>query len=211
MINQIADEFKGENEKDFNEFKAESITSYNSLLFDEQYTIVTRPSESVKQTIQGLIGKLKDLEPKHFYYPSENLHLTILGGITTQLDSDVFANLEPVFSNYKLNFHLQGIRPSSPIIAYPDDFSIHTLRDKIRETLGTEGENYSALNYYYEHIAWVNIMRFHQTPGSEFIALLQTFHSEYFGDFQAETIEVYKTNSRVLDPHHATLIKKFQI
>lgn len=206
--------FPQQNKKDFDACKPESITTYTSLQFPEQYTIVTRPTLEVTMTIQQAITALKNIESDHFYYPNENLHLTILGGIptTTSIENpSVLQKLQALFANYAMLFKLQGMRPTSPIIAYPERFSLHDMREEIRKIIGSKGDEYAAMNPYYEHIAWINVVRFLHEPSPEFIQTLLSYNDYLFGNFEATSIELYKTASRVLDSRYSKPIKTFTL
>ena len=41
-------------------------------------TLLIRPSDQVKNNIQELLNKLKIVEPKQYYYPNSDIHITTM-------------------------------------------------------------------------------------------------------------------------------------
>ena len=45
-------------------------------------TLLTRPPLEVKTAVRAMLERLKGLEPGQYYYPDEDIHLTVLSIIT---------------------------------------------------------------------------------------------------------------------------------
>ena len=192
----------------------------NIVLFDDKdippnYTLVIRPNEQTLQVFKKFYAHLQDIEPNHYYYPENDLHLTVIGNIPTSTNLDnLVETISSEIVKRNLIFKLWGLGSNifcSSVSAYPVDFSLHELRDGIRSKIGTHGDDYSNILESYEYVGWINYLRYLQKPSQEFLNMLFSYKDTNFGEMQPSVIQLYLNTSKVLDSNKAKLIHTFNV
>lgn len=107
-------------------------------------TVLSYLDNSVGSRINDLLDELKIIEPEQYYYPINELHLTILSIIScisglklsklnVEAYTSVFQETIKHFEGFKI--HYKGITVSSSCIlirGFPDDKRLNQLRDALR-------------------------------------------------------------------------------
>lgn len=215
MSNEKSSAFRKESLNQLKSLRPEQIRMFDNESIKENYTIVLRPdSESLKH-ISSLIEELREVSPEQYYYPLKNLHLTVIGNIPIEVDEHKLTQaVENALSGYELGFNLLGLGSNqfcSSISAYPHDFSIHELRDKIRLVADVKGDDYSSILDSYEYVGWINYLRYLTYPSQMFLDRLYEYRNTEFGYLRPQIAQLFKNTSKVLDSKSAELIKEWQL
>lgn len=197
------------------ELKPSNISLFSTDQITENFTLVFRPDNLTVDKILKLYSKLQLIEPNQFYYPSETLHLTLIGNLPINLEHQkIITSVERVIKQQSYKFKLYGLGSNnycSSISAYPINFSLHSLRQELRNRLGTTGDNYSSILQSYEYMGWINYLRYLNKPSQQFLDKLYSYNEAFFGEMIPETLELYKNTSKVLAPTKAHLLHSFKL
>ncbi len=181
-----------------------------------EITTVFRFSEPLLSSIEALQTECREIAPNLFYYPRNQMHLTIVGGLSLQIDLDVYESVIKDFSKkgrFAFRFWGTGMgKYSSSLSAYPIDFSIHELRSKLRDALGISGTDFTIHLQEYEYVGWINFARnVDSVPNEEFRSLITQYCERDFGTFSPIAIDCLENESWVLDPLKSKIIKRIEI
>jgi len=219
-MNIYLKKFRNASLEELKNLKPEEIKIFKNTPIKESLTIVARLPLQALRNIKKLISELKRIEPSHYYYPTGQLHLTILGNIPAEINvKRVNRTIKETILLYSLNFNLWGLGSNvycSSISAYPISFSIHKLREKLRQKLGGVGADYKKPTLtkqlsLYEYMGWINYLRFLKKPKQKLLDKLYELKDRNFSKATIKRIEVYKNTSKVLDPKKADLISSFNL
>lgn len=171
---------------------------------DDNYTVnfVLNKSDWTRE-YEKLVYEFEKSDSGLFVYPFERLHMTLLGRIdiktkTEELVEVVKANMvgkKFVFKVGYLACNEQGVS----IVSEPE-FDLGELRNKIRRALGIKGDDYTKYLSIYERLAWMNFIRFRETPKEKFFETLWTMRNYQFGEFEAKNIDIFHNSSRTMNP-----------
>jgi len=215
MEKKLINKFRVESLKQLKSLRADEIVLLDETPIQENVTIIIKPSEECKKTILKLISGLKVADDTQFYYPVDRFHLTILGNIPISVDIKSHVNsIYDVLKKQKMKFKLFGIGSNqftSSVSAYPLDFSIHALRDEIRQIINNQADNYSRILEYYEYVGWINYMRYLKHPDQEFLDKLFSYKDFDFGEMIVSKVQIFKTTSKLIDPSQSILISEFDV
>lgn len=215
MDKSISQRFREASRKQLQTLKPEDIIIFDDKPIPENYTVIIRPKDETLEIIQNIIKQLKLIEPKQFYYPTESIHMTLIGNIDISIHPDIIVNsVQQIMNKYTMKFILQGLGSNNLCVSintYPFEFSIHEIRNVLRKMLNHQGEDYQKFIEYYEYIGWINICRYLQIPQQSFLHLLYSYRDKIFGELVPVSIEIYKTTSKILAADRSTLIKKFNL
>jgi hypothetical protein len=184
------------------------VIPFHDSPLPENYTIVLRPPTEVIHTITALQSELQNLNPDHYYYPAEQLHLTILGKMETTIAATQIITALQGMIKLPYRFVLYGLGSNQlgvSLSAYPD-FNMAQLRQQLRQTIGTQGDDYSFHLPAYEQVGWINCLRYTHEPSLELLAYLRDQRDRFFGVADFPVVQLYKNRSKVLSPHLTELI-----
>jgi 2'-5' RNA ligase len=172
--------------------------------------------------ILNVINNLKEIEPHHYFYPPESMHLTIKNIRTI--------NKPPLFTEtdtYKVNQLFNEIIPKFPIfefdvedvLIFPTSLSImaysnDTLQklilalDKSLQEIGVPDNK----KYLSDSIFWGNttICRFIQNPGTQFINEVKKMRNLKIGKFKVEKVSLITCNA-VCYPESRKIIGEYEL
>lgn len=168
----------------------------------------TDVNSDVRGTISNFIEKLRTIEPEQYFYPVDELHLTVLSIISCvpeftladiELPEHVAAFKAALKGMKSFKIHYKGITisPSCVVLqGFPDDDSLATLRNNLRECF-TQANLATSIDARYKiTTAHTTIMRF-QTPlraSCKFVELLEQ-HREYdFGTLDVKQLDFVFNN-----------------
>lgn len=178
-------------------------------------TLVIRPSDEINKRISLVEEKIQKIEPKQYYYPPEDYHITLLDIITArqgfiyskeqvstckQLSEDAIRRTEP------FAIHLRGLVLSEGAIMvkgyYEEEMEL--LRRRLREAIITYGmqldERYSTIS---SHITIARI-RTGIEQREELINTISEYKDYEFGSFPVSGIDLichnwYDSKKEVLE------------
>jgi 2'-5' RNA ligase len=165
--------------------------------FDKRFgiTLLIRPNEHVKHRIQEFLAALQAIEPEQYYYPSSDIHITVmsiiscyeefdLNQIVVQDYIDLIRESIPSEKNIEINF--KGITASSSCImiqGFPQQSVLDELRNSLRTAFKTSSLQQSIDKRYSIQTAHATVARFRKlfTSKEKFIKVLENFKDYDFG------------------------------
>jgi 2'-5' RNA ligase len=165
-------------------------------------TIVIRPSQEVKASIEALLNAFRQIEPGQYYYPTDDMHVTVLSivscynGFTRQsyTAKDYLKVIEkslPDIHHFKI--HFQGITASPGCVmvqGYPEGM-LNLLRTNLRNSFKHTGLQTSFDKRYRLEVAHSTVVRFRNkiNDKQKFINLLEHYRRHEFGTSMVNEIE----------------------
>jgi len=167
-------------------------------------SLIARPSEEVKRKVQHMFEELRKLEPDQYFYPSSQIHITVLSiisaydgfslkNINTQ---DYIKVVEAGLHNRKaFDVHFHGITASPSCIilqGFPQSDELHTIRGRLRELFNDAGLQESIDKRYSIITAHSTVVRFRKKIADHhaLINKLKTFRNMDFGKCRISEIEL---------------------
>lgn len=167
-------------------------------------TLLLRPSEKIKANIQLFLDELKKLDSTQYYYPNEDIHVTIMSIISCYEGfslnkinvEDYIKIIEKSLENLgSITIGFRGITASNSAImiqGFPSDETLNNLRDKLRENFKNSALEQSIDSRYSISTAHSTVMRFTeklQNP-EKLIEITKQFRDYNFGEFKIEKLEL---------------------
>lgn len=181
-------------------------TTVLAYFYDKQDE--TDVNKNVRINIANFIEKLRELEPKQYFYPLDELHLTVLSIISCvpeftladiKLPEHIAAFKAALKGIKRFKIHVKGITisPSCVVLqGFPDDESLATLRNILRECF-TQAKLTTSIDARYKiTTAHTTIMRFHQPlkQPEPFVELLATHREHDFGTLEVNQLDYVFNN-----------------
>lgn len=171
-------------------------------------TYLNKHAPHVSQKISNMLKQLQLIEPDQYYYPQNELHLTILSiiscvsefklsHITPQPYIDIFRqclqNIEPI------QIRFTGITASPSCIllqGFPEGEGLESLRDNLRQGFKQSGLRTSIDSRYPLNTAHATVIRFCAplVDNDEFMAKLQQYRNYDFGTVTLNNFELVFNN-----------------
>ena len=215
MSNNFLDQFRHESLSQLHALQASQIRVFQFERISECYTLIARLDDASRREVLGLQNDLQQIDPTQFYYPEQNLHLTLLGNLPLTIDSkDLIEIVGAVLGKYSIQFNLEGMGSSescASVSAYPHDFSIFTMREELRSLIGMKGDDYSSILQSYEYMGWINVLRYLHIPNQTLLEKMYSYKDTSFGMFTPKIIQLYKTTSKIIEPSESELIKEWSL
>lgn len=167
-------------------------------------TLLLRPSEKIKTSIQLFLEKLKAIEPSQYYYPDSDIHITVMSIISCyegfSLDQIAVESYIEIIQKSladlaEIKIEFRGITASNSAImiqGFPSDESLNNLRNKLRENFKNSALEQSIDSRYSIATAHSTVMRFReklQNP-EQLIQIANQFREYNFGEFKADKLEL---------------------
>lgn len=167
-------------------------------------TLLIRPTEEIKNSIQLFLNELKEVDASQYYYPNSDIHITVMSiiscydgfninHITLQ---DYIAVINTCIAGLnKSVINLQGITasPSAVMIqGFPSDTSINELRDTLRTAFKQTTLEQSIDKRYSLFTTHLTIARFRKPINNKglFLKTLHKYRDYNFGKFEIKNIEL---------------------
>ncbi len=192
---------------------------------DEQVcltSVVFIPNDISSRIIKNVINPLKKIEPQHYFYPSESLHLTIKNIRTinkprlfTDADIDkvdkLFNKIIPSCSVFEFKVEDIIIFPTSISVMVYCDETLQKLVLKLDQGLKETGVPDNK-KYLSDTIFWGNITvcRFIENPKEKFITEVKKMRNLKFGKFKVEKVNLITCNA-VCHPKSKKIIAEYQL
>lgn len=198
---------------------------------DQRYglTLVLRPSDKIKQQCQLLVQTLRQFEPEQYYYPAEDIHITLLSIISCydgfQLQQVNLSNYIEIINQsvqcippFQLDF--KGITTSNAGVmlqGFNHQGTLNQCRQNLRQSLKHSTLQQSVDARYILQTAHSTLMRFRHPLNNpdRFIQILQDYRETDFGRCETAQIELVGTDwyhrkkqvtlIKTFDLHHASL------
>jgi 2'-5' RNA ligase len=188
-----------------------------SLFQDDEiplgYSLIGRPDSPTVARITELAESFRSEEPAQYYYPPDRYHLTLIGELSPTVEAyDIITSVQNILPEYPLRLDLVriGSNPhTTALIAAPSNFSIHNLRESLRNRLGEHGTDYTRHRELYEHVGWINFMRYRERPSQKFLDTLFSLKGQGLGTVTLDSIELLLCSSSILEPDKTKLIHTF--
>lgn len=201
------------------------VDMLNNYAVDNQLclTTVAFVPKSIADIIQTKIIKpLKNIEPSHYYYPENSLHLTIKN-IRTVHSPPLFTQknitkVEKSFSKIipgykKFSFQLKGLLklPTSLALRAYCDETVKKLIKNLDETLNIIGVPDNK-KYMSNDVYWGNITlcRYTKNPSKNFLSIADELKNEFIGELIIQKIYLITTNS-VCHPSKTKIINTYSL
>ncbi len=177
---------------------------------DQRYgiTLLIRPDAAVADKIMGFLRQARQLEPHQYFYPSSDLHLTVLSIISCyagfrleQVDTAAYAiQVERALQTIvPFNLQLKGLTasPSTVLIqGFPQDEGLQLLRNRLRSLFRGSDLQHSIDSRYKIITAHCTVVRFRQQlrEPARFWKMLQDHRQTDFGSFTVSELELLGNN-----------------
>jgi len=166
-------------------------------------TLIIRPDIRVKNKFRQFLDELKTLEPRQYYYPASDIHVTVMSVIsaypgfdlTRIRPGDYIRLIEKSIARQKpfeINFNGITASPSCIMIrGFFTDQTLNTIRDNLRTNFRDSGLQQSMDVRYPIQTAHSTVVRFREKLNDQekFVRLLEKYSGHDFGTFTAGTLE----------------------
>lgn len=167
-------------------------------------TLLTRPPREVKAAVRAMLERLRGLEPGQYYYPDEDIHLTVLSIITCRsgftleeivpqdyirLIQNTLRGLPPI----RIRFRGITLSPGCVMIqGYPNDDTLNRFRDRLRDAFRNSPLRQTLDQRYTLRTAHSTIIRFRRPfrDTDAFLSALESCREQDFGSFRLERMEL---------------------
>lgn len=180
------------------------------------------PQSLASRVIEEVSAPLRLLEPHHYYYPLESLHITVQNLRTIaeppRFDSAHVETARRVLSTIipgqtEFEVDLQGVirLPNSISIAGFSDESLGqlatSLRPALREAAIPDDKQYGDADVVFAN---VTICRFVQPPGHLFRKAVERVTDEFYGKVLVDLVQLIQTNA-VCHPNKTSVLDSFAL
>ncbi len=171
-------------------------------------TLIIRPTEKIKNSIQLFLNELKKVDASQYYYPNSDIHITVLSIISCyegfSLDSikvqDYITVINKCISKLnKSEINLHGITASPSAImiqGFPSNTSINNLRNDLRTAFQETSLKQSIDKRYSLITIHLTVVRFRKSIHNKdlFLKTLDKYRDYNFGKFEVENIELVQND-----------------
>lgn len=167
-------------------------------------SLIIRPCLAVKNEIQKFLNELKSIEPYQYYYPSSDIHITIISVIScysglklSQIKVSEYIKLidkclkgqEPIALNFK------GVTASPSCImiqGFINGNSLNQFRDRLRHEFKNSDLEQSMDERYLIQTAHATVFRFTESleQKEKFLEIIENYRNYDFGTFEVDDIEL---------------------
>ena len=163
-------------------------------------TLLIRPDSQTKKNIQDFLDELKQIDPEQYYYPSSDIHITVLSIIScydgfdleTISIPDYIAIIEKSLvgiQDVAINFQGVTASPSAIMLqGFTNSDSLDDLRNNLRTNFTDSGLQESIDKRYSINTAHSAVARFRKeiSHTEKLIAVLEKYRNFDFGKFKVE-------------------------
>lgn len=187
-------------------------------------TLLVRPSENIKNKIQFFLDDLKQIDPVQYFYPSTDIHITIMSIISCyegfRLDQISTSDYIKLIGNNlkevdKFNITFKGITASDSSVmiqGFPADENLNNVRNRLRNSFKSSNLKQSIDKRYTIQTAHSTVVRFREKllRINDIIEVLDTYKDYKFGTFEVNELELV-FNDWYQRKKNSKLIEKFQL
>lgn len=173
---------------------------------DNRYgiTLLIRPDNSVKKEIQKYLNKLKVIEPRQYFYPNSDIHVTVmsiiscyngfqLSEISVEEYREVIQKSINGLSRFNIEFKGLTASPSCLMVqGFSTDDTLNQIRNNLRLNILDSGLKQSIDQRYAIQTAHSTILRLKEKFKNKegFIKNIEENRDYVFGTFTVNTIEL---------------------
>lgn len=187
-------------------------------------TLLVRPGEEVKERIRGWLEMLQKAEPEQYYYPTSDLHITLLSVISCysgfhpeQIDLPSYNRLirESLAGEDSFSIRMKGITasPSGVMVqGFSENDRLNELRENLRKQFGKSELQQSIDKRYVLQTAHSTVIRFRKPlqHKNAFLDKMEQFRDFDFGTFQVKEIELV-ANDWYLRKENGSTLSRFPL
>jgi 2'-5' RNA ligase len=166
-------------------------------------TIVIRPSAAVKNNIQQFLDELKKIEPNQYYYPSSDIHITVMSIISCYegfeidtIDLSKYINLiQKCLITENINIQFKGLTASDSCImvqGFMNNNYLNEIRDNLRVAFKNSNLEQSLDKRYSIQTAHSTVVRFKKQfeKKESFLEIIEKYKNFDFGSFNMNKFEL---------------------
>jgi len=167
-------------------------------------TLIIRPDLQVRNRIQQFIDDLKTIEPRQYYYPNSDIHITLMSVIScyngfdlSQISIADYVEVIQKCITRKKRFQIEfrGITASSSCVmvqGFPGDDSLNDIRDGLRTAFKNSDLQQTIDKRYSIQTAHSTVVRFRRkfSRKEAFIKIVDRYREYDFGQFTVNNIEL---------------------
>lgn len=167
-------------------------------------TLVARPPQHVLYEIFSFLETAKQLEPEQYFYPAEDVHLTVLSVVSCfdgfRLDKitvndyvDVINKCTTHFGAFNIDFTGVTASPGAVMLrGIPAGDALNGLRDVLRKEFKSSGLFHTIDKRYTIFTAHSTVLRFRKPlrDHQKFLSLLEKFRYHSFGSFHIARVDL---------------------
>ena len=167
-------------------------------------TLLTRPPATITAAIQEMLAEFQAIDPAQYYYPTPDIHLTLLS-IISCYPGFTLAAVDPARYQAALQAILADCRPftityagltASPggimVQGFPQDAGLQHLRTATRKFFQNTDLPQSIDHRYVLQTAHSTVIRFRKPLASpaRLLATFRQYQQHFFGSFEVNTAEL---------------------
>ncbi|MGQ7945609.1 2'-5' RNA ligase family protein [Flavobacterium sp. WC2509] len=167
-------------------------------------TVVIRPSAAVKENIQKFLDELKKIEPDQYYYPSSDIHITVMSIISCyegfdidKIDLSKYIDLiqKSLITNTTIDIQFKGLTASDSCImvqGFMNNNCINEIRDNLRTAFKKSNLEQSLDKRYSIQTAHSTVVRFRDKfkEKDAFLEIIDKYKDFDFGSFSVNNFEL---------------------
>ena len=167
-------------------------------------TLVIRPSDEVKEAIQSFLEALKKVEPYQYYYPSSDIHITVMSIISCYegfnletIDLPKYIGLinKCLPKEQSLKIQFKGLTASNSCImvqGFMENKLLNEIRNNLRVEFNASNLEQSLDKRYAIQTAHSTVVRFRKQfkQKDRFLKLIDYFSDYNFGSFEVKNLEL---------------------
>ncbi len=213
MDKSVYQKFKEASNKQLAELKPSDVVLLESDEIPENYTLVAPATEEVLQVIKGIVQKCPNFIRGQYKYPDTEVHLTMIGNMGASIDPELIKNaVKKAMQESTLSLRMVGVASNMHAVSiscYPQGFDMYAFRQQVRSEIKDPGDDYTIHLQEYEHIGWVNFMRYLRQPTLPELDEFKLLMHEEFGNFKPTKLQLYKNRSKTLNENKRELVAEF--
>ncbi|SNC60461.1 2'-5' RNA ligase [Hymenobacter gelipurpurascens] len=167
-------------------------------------SLLARPTPALAAKIAIILADFQRLEPDQYYYPTSDIHLTILSIISCysgftlgtvapaeyrSLVGDILHDIPP----FSITFSGLTASPGGIMLqGFPQDSTLQHLRDQLRKRFRKSGLQQSIDTRYSIHTAHSTVVRFRAPLANpaRLVEAISNYRHHAIGSFEVDTIEL---------------------
>lgn len=187
-------------------------------------SLLIKPPDKIKTRIQSFLEKLKKIDPSQYYYPSSDIHITVMSIISCyegfKLDQitisdyiELIRNSIGVIGQFVIRF--QGVTASDSSImirGFPENEIINNLRNNLRTNFKNSDLEQSIDKRYIIQTAHSTVVRFRNNfqKKKELLKVIEKYKNYDFGNFEVNELELV-FNDWYQREKNTKLLEKFEL
>jgi len=167
-------------------------------------TLLIRPNAAVKKSISTFISALQKIAPNQYYYPSSDIHITIMSIISCYEGFDIDTINLPAYrklialsikNTEKTQIQFKGITASDSCImlkGFPQNDTLNSIRNNLRINFANTDLENSMDKRYKIMTAHATVVRFKSEMKNTdaFLEIIEKYRDFDFGTFEVNCYEL---------------------